>query len=211
LSGILGLSENMLDLEGDISDEDRVEYLSMIKDSAERMFLLITNLLDVNALESGKIATQLSSTDILIILKETIHAYKERVKNKQLIVHLIAKEPFYLAYVDKHLVQQILDNLVSNAVKYSPFNKNIYLHLTHEEQSIRFEVRDEGEGLSIADQQKLFNKFQRLSTKPTAGEHSTGLGLFIVKKLVDAQNGKIWCKSEIGQGATFMVEFPLPS
>jgi len=73
---------------------------------------------------------------------------------------------------------------------------------------IRCEIKDEGVGLSKTDQQKLFGKFTRLSTKPTGGEHSTGLGLFIVKKLVSTMNGKVWCESELGKGATFIVTFP---
>ena len=70
------------------------------------------------------------------------------------------------------------------------------------------EVQDEGPGLSAEDQKKLFGKFARLSAKPTGGEHSTGLGLSIVKKMVEAMNGKVWCESELGRGATFIVEFP---
>ena len=72
--------------------------------------------------------------------------------------------------------------------------------------SIRVEVQDEGPGLSVEDQRKLFGKFARLSAKPTAGENSTGLGLSIVKRMVEAMNGKVWCESTPGQGATFVVE-----
>ncbi|MEY3219770.1 MAG: hypothetical protein RIT27_1127 [Pseudomonadota bacterium] len=209
LSGILGLSEGILDSNGNISTEDLMEYTNMIKESAERMFLIITNLLDVNALESGAITVQLKPIDMLVILKRSLHDYKERARNKQLTLHLIADEPFYLAQIDQNLTLQIVDNLISNAVKYSPPNKNVYARLIHREKVIRFEIQDEGQGLSKVDQQKLFSKFQRLSAKPTGGEHSTGLGLFIVKKLVDAQGGTIWCYSELNKGATFVVEFPL--
>jgi signal transduction histidine kinase len=70
-------------------------------------------------------------------------------------------------------------------------------------------VQDEGAGLSEEDKAKLFGKFARLSARPTGGEHSTGLGLSIVKKLVEAMNGRVWCESELGKGATFTVELPL--
>ena len=73
---------------------------------------------------------------------------------------------------------------------------------------LRIEVRDEGPGLSPDDMTKLFGKFARLSARPTGGEHSTGLGLSIVKKMVEAMNGKVWCESEFGKGATFIVELP---
>jgi signal transduction histidine kinase len=75
-------------------------------------------------------------------------------------------------------------------------------------EGTRCEVQDEGPGLSAEDQKKLFGKFARLSAKPTGGEHSTGLGLSIVKKMVEAMNGKVWCESELGSGATFIVQFP---
>jgi signal transduction histidine kinase len=73
---------------------------------------------------------------------------------------------------------------------------------------LRIEVRDEGPGISPQDRKKLFGKFARLSARPTGGEHSTGLGLSIVKTMVEAMNGKVWCESELGKGATFIVELP---
>jgi signal transduction histidine kinase len=211
LSGILGLSENIVDSNGEMPPEDILEFTGMIKDSAERMFLLITNLLDVNSLESGKITVHLKPVNILEILKKNLHNYQDRAKNKQLTLHLLANEGnVYIAYADKELVHQILDNLISNAIKYSPAhsNKNIYVRISEQNKTIRCEIQDEGQGLTPQDQKKLFSKFQRLSAKPTGGEHSTGLGLFIVKKLVEAQQGQVWCESEVGKGATFIVEFP---
>ena len=71
------------------------------------------------------------------------------------------------------------------------------------------EIQDQGEGLSTTDQQKLFTKFTRLTPKPTGKEHSTGLGLFIAKKMVEAMNGSVWCESELGKGTSFFVEFPV--
>ena len=73
---------------------------------------------------------------------------------------------------------------------------------------MRIEIQDQGQGLSVEDQARLFGKFTRLTTKPTGDEHSTGLGLFIVKKLVTALQGQVWCESKLGQGATFIVTLP---
>jgi signal transduction histidine kinase len=101
----------------------------------------------------------------------------------------------------------VLDNLISNAIKYSTFGKKVYIRLLQTQQSVRCEIQDEGPGLSKKDHQKLFGKFARLSARPTGGEHSTGLGLFIVKKLVTAMDGQVWCESELGKGATFVIEF----
>jgi signal transduction histidine kinase len=104
---------------------------------------------------------------------------------------------------------QVLDNLISNAIKFSSCGKSVFVHVRGNEHSIYIEVQDEGQGISQEDQKKLFGKFARLSARPTAGESSTGLGLSIVKSMVEAMNGKIWCESEFGQGATFIVELPI--
>jgi signal transduction histidine kinase len=110
--------------------------------------------------------------------------------------------------VDSNVMVQVVENLVSNAVKYSPPGKSIFVRLTQSPDSVRLEVQDEGPGLSAEDQSKLFGKFARLSAKPTGGEHATGLGLSIVKRMVEAMNGKVWCQSEAGKGATFVVQLP---
>lgn len=112
---------------------------------------------------------------------------------------------------DKQAFQEIFDNLLSNAIKYSPSWKRVYVRVQQVNDPpprIRFMVQDEGPGLTEADKERLFTKFARLSAKPTANEHSTGLGLSIVKKLVEMQNGTVWCESTEGKGATFIVELP---
>jgi signal transduction histidine kinase len=121
------------------------------------------------------------------------------------------------------LLPQVLDNLISNALKYSPHGKNVFVRITKTEVQtvndddesvrvfsyIRFAVQDEGPGLSALDKEKLFQKFTRLSARPTGGEYTTGLGLSIVKKMVEAMHGRVWCESEFGKGATFIVELPM--
>jgi signal transduction histidine kinase len=114
--------------------------------------------------------------------------------------------------VDEQAFGQVMENLVSNAIKYSPPGKNIfisvYLFPATSHTHLRIAVRDEGPGISESDQKKLFGKFARLTAQPTGGEDSTGLGLAIVKKMVEAMNGRVWCESEVGNGATFVLELP---
>ena len=102
---------------------------------------------------------------------------------------------------------QVFENLISNAIKFSPPHKAVKVILAKDNGKARAEIIDEGPGLTEEDKKKVFGKFQRLSAKPTGGEHSTGLGLSIVKKYVEAMNGKVWCESEHGKGANFIVEF----
>ncbi len=192
-----------------LSQEKVVEFASMISISSHQMLALLKNILNVNAIESGKMNISLRQVDILPTVRIVVDVYIERAKTKNITLQFQGEEKQYYAFVDNNLVHQILDNLISNAVKYSPHGKNIYVRLLQQESIVRCEVQDEGPGLSEADQQKLFCKFTRLTPEPTAQENSTGLGLFIVKKLVETMNGKVWCQSQLGQGTTFIVEFPV--
>jgi signal transduction histidine kinase len=212
LSGILGLAELLAEASetpDSASTLELQECVAMIQGSANNMFQLITNLLDVNAIESGKINVLLEPTDLSSLVRRVIRNYIERATRKNISVHFeVVPMTTYLVLTDVQISQQILDNLVSNAVKYSPHGKNIHVRLINDEHWVKCEIRDEGQGLTVEEQQKLFCKFTRLSAKPTGDEHSTGLGLFIVKKLVDAIHAKVYCHSEVGQGACFVVEFP---
>ena len=110
---------------------------------------------------------------------------------------------------DQNMLTRILDNLVSNASKFSERGKTIHLKIGLEGKNLKFSVRDEGPGISETDQQKLFGKFQILSSRPTAGESSTGLGLSITKALTEKLNGSIEVKSKLSSGAEFIVSIPL--
>ena len=112
-----------------------------------------------------------------------------------------------IALVDERFVVQVIENLLSNAIKFSPTGKAVYVGLSNKYEKSLLEIKDEGPGLSDEDKAMLFQRFQRLSAKPTANESSTGLGLSIVKKFVESMGGRIWCESTLGQGATFIVEF----
>lgn len=211
LQAIQGSAEliNMtVEMEEFESKAEIIEFAEMIQVSSERMFDLITNLLDVNAIESGKFKLNLQEINILPTLQKIVDEYTKKASAKNITIQFIFEHNDYTAYVDINTVHQILDNIISNAVKYSPLEKQVYIRILDQEQNIRCEIQDEGYGLSQEDQAKLFGKFTRLSTKPTGGEHSTGLGLFIVAKLIDAMNGKVWCESELGHGATFIITFP---
>ncbi|RKZ38582.1 MAG: hypothetical protein DRQ49_13925 [Gammaproteobacteria bacterium] len=190
-----------------MSKEEIVELSGLIREASAKMSTLIMNLLDVNQIESGNIRLNFTHVDILPIVESIAQDYAKRAKKKDINLYFSYDGNDFQAYVDANAVEQVLDNIISNAVKYSPLGKNVYVNLSATEGNIRCEMKNDGEGLSEADQKKLFGKFNRLSTKPTGGEHSTGLGLFIVKKLVEAMNAEIWCESELGKGATFVVEF----
>ncbi len=198
--------ENQLDT---ISKQKMLKSVALISNAAKSMIGLIKNILDTNAIESGKITVLPVITNFLPILQSLITQYSQpaQVKNIKLAFQHQAEQ--YLVKVDPNLLYQILENLLSNAIKYSPCDQAIDIRIRQYENTIRCEIQDKGPGLSDSDQQKLFKKFIRLTTQPTGGESSTGLGLFIVKKLIEMMNGSVWCESQLGKGATFIVEFPV--
>lgn len=208
LSGIRGLAEIIRESSETFSPEEISKYSQMIFEESERMFQLITNLLDVNAIETDKFNINLENINIINMLQKIIRNYTDRAEIKELQLHFEYPEQDLLLQSDRIMTEQILDNLISNAIKYSPIGKHIFIRVTKHEQVICCEVEDQGRGLSEQEQRKLFKKFSRLSTKPTGGEHSTGLGLFIVKKLIAALGGEVQCKSQLGKGSVFSVIFP---
>jgi two-component system sensor histidine kinase/response regulator len=192
-------------------EQDRAqvgELVDIIQASAEHMLHLVENLMDVNAIEQGRMKIEIAPCELVELMRSVTTNYeaKARAKNQPLTVTQDAEQ--LVAMADPHATLQVFDNLVSNAIKYSPHGKCIEVRLLRRDAKIRCEVQDQGPGLTAEDQKKIFGKFARLSARPTGGESSTGLGLSIVKKMVEAGGGKVWCESQPGAGATFIVELP---
>jgi len=204
LSAIKGYAEELHEEADEMALEEIRLYASKIEDSSQRMFSLISNLLDVNAVESGKIKIVRQKTSLGQILAECVARHQDRAIQKHITLEFSGTA--CSIETDAQLFHQIMDNLISNAIKYSLPWTRVSVQVSVVDGKIYCVVEDQGPGLSIEDQAKLFGKFTRLTPVPTAGEHSTGLGLFIVKKLVDTLKGKIWCESKLGQGSRFIVQ-----
>jgi signal transduction histidine kinase len=205
LTVILSNGELLRELAGEKTAQELAE---MIVSASERMYHLITNLLDANAIEEGKYASKLECYNLGALVEHGVTQNMSSATRKRIEIRLgLGEEVFVRA--DRTATMQILDNLISNAVKYSPFDSTVQVHLLCERECALVRVRDEGPGISEADQKKLFQKFSRLSASPTGGESSTGLGLSIAKKLAEAMSGSIECHSMLGYGAVFTLRLPL--
>ena len=192
-----------------VKDPQQIQKLSHnIVLAATRMRDLIANLLDVNAIEQGKYTSAVERCDVRTLVEQCIENNQPVAAKKQIAFRVGISDGLW-AQADRAATLQILDNLVSNAIKYSPPNTTVHVHALPEKSSILVNVRDEGPGISEADQKKLFRKFTRLSARPTGGESSTGLGLAIVKKLAEAMSGSIHCHSSLGSGSTFALRLPV--
>ena len=175
------------------------------------MMELVSNLLDVNAIEQGHLRTELNPIEMEHIIEHIVRDYEARANKKNITLRYEAETPLPLVMADEVAIVQIFDNLLSNAIKYSPFGKPITVRVRKDGNAAALEVEDAGPGISDDDQKKMFQKFARLTAQPTGGEHTIGLGLSIVKKLVDSIHATIAVRSALGQGTTFIVRVPLAS
>jgi signal transduction histidine kinase len=186
--------------------EQVTEFLQIICSSARHMIHLVENLMDLNAIEQGRMKIDLGPCELGELVRGVAANYDAKARAKRQELKLFEECGPLTALADQHSAIQIFDNLVSNAIKYSPAGKRIDIRLKRHDGMIRCEVQDQGPGLDKDDLQKMFGKFARLSAQPTGGESSTGLGLSIVKKMVEAVGGNVWCESEPGKGSMFVVE-----
>jgi signal transduction histidine kinase len=195
----------------ELPEDQRDDFLDEIAKASSRMFSIVKNLLDVNAIEQGKLNTTMEEVSIKAINRELILQFKDAISKKEIKITENYSTDNYTVYADPNLTMQILQNILSNAIKFSPPNKNIYLLVREsaDPDIVEICIKDEGPGFTDDDKKKLFQKFARLSARPTAGEHSTGLGLSIVKKLVEMMGGTIRLKSVPGEGAEFIISLPV--
>lgn len=210
LLGIKGVAE-LLKFDDQLSQEEFQSYIDMIIYSSGNMFEIIKNLLNVNTLEDGLIKVKKSKIDIFQNLQSLILSYDLVAGKKNIKIEFYNELESNFIFSDKELLHQIFDNLISNAIKYSKHNSDIIIQLknhTHPEFYV-FEITDSGPGFSERDRERMFKKFSKLSAQPTAGEQSSGLGLFIVHKLVELLGGKIELESTSSKGSKFKLLLPL--
>ena len=169
---------------------------------------IINKLLDSSYLETNNIGLNFVKLDFGRMLQIIVSTNQMLAAKKDQTLKLnIETNAFIMA--DEEKLNEIANNLINNAIKFSPANKNITVTLKEKNRQVILEVQDEGPGLTEDDKKNLFKRFTRLSAVPTDGENSTGLGLFIVKVFVEAQNGIVWAESEgKDKGSTFVVVFP---
>ncbi len=187
---------------------DRTQKVAgSIIDASKRMRDLITNLLDANAIEEGRFTSRLERCDLNSLLMECVNQNTAAATRKEISLKILSTGETW-ACADRAAAMQILDNFISNAIKYSPIKSTVRLQSLTTAGKVSVVITDEGPGLSTEDQKKLFRKFTRLSARPTGGESSNGLGLSIVKRLAEAMGGAVDCRSILGAGATFTIYLP---
>ncbi len=188
------------------------EYTKKIEIHTRQMMTIINDLLFLNEVEHGRVQSIFKSIDLNLILLKVVKTYEQIAKPKRIVINY---EPGLdhttLVVADQEKLEKVLDNLISNAVKFSKFYKSIFIKtrlvLEDNQPAVLVEIKDQGVGLTPQDLQNIFVKFAKLSSKPTGDENSIGLGLATVKLLIDEMNGKIWYESKEDEGTT--VRFTL--
>lgn len=192
----------------ELTADEQQEYIDHISTSGARMLELIRNLLDINVIESGR----LSLNKTHFSLNQLITEYRDQISllatNNHIQLYTDLPDREMMIFSDRARVQQVVDNYVSNAIKYCPDGTLVEISAYETDSSIEIMVKDNGPGIAMEEQATLFIPFRTASSIPRSGTHSSGLGLAIVKKIADVLGASVGVSSQIGNGASFYIRFP---
>ncbi len=188
---------------------DAASYVQDARDAAQRLIGLVNDLLDVSRLERGKLTITLQDVRMGVLTRAVLDEMSVLVDERghQLSVTEDGDVPPVKA--DTQLLRQVLLNLVSNAVKYTPSGGTIAIAMGREGSLARWAITDSGIGIPRASQPRLFEKFYRADNVTAIETEGTGLGLYLVRLIMEQLGGRVWCTSEEGRGATFVVTLPI--
>lgn len=189
--------------------EEQVQFLSNIRESSDYILHIIEDLLDVTRIEAGKMSLDIRPTNMRALLGHNIALNRLIAEKKDIRLEWKDDLRSVYLYIDAIKMGQVINNLISNAIKYSPRGTLISIHAEENNDRLSLSVTDQGLGIPKDEQHKLFNGFQTTSVRGTAGEKSTGLGLLICSKIIKAHGGTIDVVSEPGKGSTFWFSIPV--
>ncbi len=211
LTSIKGYLDLVLDGDTGPLNEMQARFLTIAKSSTDRLVNLVNDLLDVSRIEAGKIKLEPTLLNLWQIVGGLVETFQISTKNKNLTVTTGVDINLPPAWADHERVTQILTNLISNAIKYTPEGGSISIRagLTSDNQFLKLEVQDSGLGMSVDEQSNLFTKFFRSSNPLVRSINGTGLGLVITRSLVELSGGIIEVESELGKGSNFSFTLPV--
>lgn len=169
---------------------------------------IVVDVLEARQVAGGVLLPVVQSIDLGLKARTVLEFYRDQARSKDIALELNIPPDLPRARADRQLTLTVIDNLLSNAIKFSPPGSRVRVDLSATAAALRLAVADEGPGISEEDSPRLFTRFARLSAQPTAGEHSTGIGLYLVKTYMDAMGGRVWYENTPGGGATFGIELP---
>ena len=207
LSGMQMSAERLRDSSGSLADPKLRLMVENISYSSSQMLAFVKEFL-ANASFGHGLTIKTESISLSEAVARAVGQYQEAARRKELVLHEVLPAENAVVQADPAALSQVLGNLLSNAVKFSPPGKEISIGVRSEESCVECYVQDQGPGFTEEDKTRMFQRYGRLSAQPTGGEPSAGLGLSIVKKLVEAMGGTLTCESTAGSGARFTVRLP---
>ncbi len=192
-----------------VLNEEQREFVTTIKETSEFMLRMVTDLLDVSAIEAGELKLDRQPADLAHLVRRNVTLNRVLAAKKDIAIEFEPPAAFPEFSFDAGKIEQVLNNLLSNAVKFSHRGTTVRVRVTAADGFATVAVQDQGQGIPAADLPKLFKPFSRTSVSSTAGEQSTGLGLAIVRRMVEGHGGRIWVESVVGEGSTFFFTLPL--
>jgi signal transduction histidine kinase len=195
----------------EIDEPTRRSYVKSISQEADRLTELVNNLLDMSRLEAGALPLDPEECHLADIVGDAVTRIARQATERSQRIDVDVPLDLQEMYVDYELIGRVLQNLVSNAIKYSPDGSTVTIRAHHENPmgEVIVEVQDEGIGVSDEDQTRLFDRFFRVRSQTARSRPGAGLGLAICKAIVEAHGGRIWVKSKQGQGSTFSFSLPV--
>jgi len=211
LEVILAYSDFLLNEADTKLDAQQVGFIHKINSSSEFMLALVNDLLDISRIEAGRLELELSPIDVAALVNRNVSLNRVLAAKKEIDISLEHDESVGQMMLDAPKIEQVLNNLIGNAIKFSPPGSRVEVKLARFDERMIISVKDEGPGISAEELEKLFRPFARGRAQSTAGEKSTGLGLAIVKRIIKGHGGDIRVESATGEGAVFSVSLPLNS
>ena len=188
---------------------DAASYVEDAREAAQRLIQLVNDLLDISRLEQGKLTVAARTVDLGELTREVLAETAGLVREKGHRLSLSGDAAAPPVTADVQLLRQVVTNLVSNAIKYTPAGGLIEIQIEPDGRALRWSIRDSGIGIPRSSQAKLFEKFYRAENVSTLETEGTGLGLYLVRLIMEQLEGRVWCESEEGAGATFRFTLPL--
>ncbi|MHA1793422.1 MAG: PAS domain S-box protein [Promethearchaeota archaeon] len=209
LNAIIGFTDLLFELYGESFDEDQKQYVNNILESATHLLTLINDILDLSKIEAGKMELTCSKFSVPVMLEKSLNMFKEKSLRHDITLQLSLEENIQEIFADETKIRQILFNLLSNAMKFTPDGGKIGVDVKKVDDSYFFTVWDTGIGIAKEDIPKLFKPFEQLEGALSRNYEGTGLGLYYSKMLVELHGGSIWVESEVGKGSKFTFSIPI--
>ena len=209
LAAIYGAALTLARDDFELEDALHAKLLEVIVEESSRLADIVNDLLLASQLDAGRLEVHIRSCDARVLTKSVVDAARTHLPQGVTVKLETGANDLPPVAADEGQLRQVLANLIDNAVKYSPDGGEVRVQVEPADGHIRFRVRDEGLGIPVAEQSRIFEKFYRLDPHMARGIGGTGLGLYICRELVRRVEGRIWVESKEGAGSTFFVEVPL--